>query len=132
MGVAKIKTTLVEFVPIDPSTAPANSIYSDVSNSSTFSNKNSIGDSTAVAAVPDAFAKQARNTTGSTIAANSPVSRSSDGSIVPADSDSAQGQRPIGVTLESIAHNAFGLIGLVGRNISGACKRQRIPRGRLR
>lgn len=120
MGYASIKTKSVEFDPINPGDAKPNSIYVDTLNSNTFSNKNDEGSNQSVAAAPDSFAKQAKNMTGITIPAMTPISRSGDGSIVPADSDAAQGQRPIGVTMEAIAHNSFGLIGLVGKNITDA------------
>lgn len=122
MGSAKIRTAAVVLVPIAPGSAPANSIFSDSSNSNAFTNKTA-GDSVqpvGAVASSDAFAKRAKNMSGETIPANRPVSRVSDGSIVPADSDAAQGQRPIGVTMEEIPHEAFGMVGLVGRNLAGA------------
>jgi hypothetical protein len=120
MGYAIIKTKAVEFEPINPNDARPNSIYVDTLNANTFSNKNDEGTNQTVAAAPDSFAKQAKNMTGVTIPAMTPISRAGDGTIVPADSDAAQGQRPIGVTMEAILHNSFGLIGLVGKNITGA------------
>ncbi len=122
MGSAKIKVSAVILVPVDPDDVPNNSIYSDIGNSNALSNKTSGGTEQAVGAVSssDAFSKMAKNVSGSSIAANLPVSRASDGSIVLADSDAAQGQRPIGVTMEEIPHDSFGLIGLIGRNLPGA------------
>lgn len=118
MGVAKIRTTAIQFDPVDPSTLPVNSIYVDATNGESFSNKTSSG--AEVTAATDAFAKMAKNISGVTIPANYPVSRMSDGSIIAADSDSANGQRPIGVTMQAIPNDTFGLIGLVGRNMAGA------------
>ena len=62
----------------------------------------------------------AKNETGNSIPIHTAVSKSSNGTIVTADSDAAQGQQAIGVTLEQIANNTFGRIGLVGRNVPGA------------
>lgn len=122
MGSAKIKTSAIILVPIPAAQAPANSIFSNSGDSNAFTNKTFSSESIPVGAVSsaDAFAKRARNMTGEELPANVPVSRASDGSVVRADSDAAQGQRPIGVTLEVIADGDYGLVGLVGRNLAGA------------
>jgi len=57
------------------------------------------------------------NNTLSTILAGTPVSKSSDGSVVPASSDTAQGQRFIGIALDPIAVSQQGRVQLVGNNI---------------
>jgi hypothetical protein len=67
------------------------------------------------------FLKQMQNNTGSPIAAGVPVSKKSDGSIVPADSDAADGQAYCGVTSEVIAASGgLGDVAVVGQNIVGA------------
>jgi hypothetical protein len=57
------------------------------------------------------------NNTLDTILAGTPVSKSSNGSIVPAASDTAQGQRFIGITLDPILPTHSGRVHLVGNNI---------------
>jgi len=57
------------------------------------------------------------NNTLDTILAGTPVSKSSDGSIVPAASDTAQGQRFIGIALDPIPSTLQGRIQLVGNNV---------------
>lgn len=120
MGRARFRTEAVVFDPIAGGDAPNNSIYSDSNNANAFSSKSSAGVENPVVAASDAFIKRAQNTTGVSITALKAVSKSTDGSIVLADSDSAQGQRVYGVALETIANNAYGRIGLVGRNVPGA------------
>lgn len=61
--------------------------------------------------------KMMMNTTGSPIAAFTPVAKHSSGSIYPADTDAVTGQKYIGITLAAIAHNAAGPIKTVGDNI---------------
>lgn len=127
MAVAQFKTSCVVLDPIAGAAAPANSIYSDSDNAGAFTNKSQGGEDTAVGAgsSSDAFAKLAKNTSGSTIPAGTAVSKSTaDGSIVPADSDAAQGQQVIGITSAGIANGAFGIINLVGRNIPGCLSGQ--------
>lgn len=121
MAVAQIKTTAVVLDPISSASAPANSLYSDSGNAGVFTNKSQGGTPTAVGAgsASDSFAKLAKNTTGSTIALGTAVSKASDGSIVPADSDAAQGQQVYGITSAAILNNAFGVVYLVGRNVPG-------------
>lgn len=68
-------------------------------------------------AVPQS--KQMVNGSGSPIAANVMVSKKSDGSIVVADSDSVDGQQPVGVTAESIANGSSGTVITFGPNIPG-------------
>lgn len=60
------------------------------------------------------------NNSGATIAINKPVSIAADGSIVLADSDSVDGQEPIGITLAAINNASAGLVALFGRNMPGA------------
>jgi len=64
--------------------------------------------------------KSMQNKSGATIDAGKPVSKKADGSIVPADSDSADGQTFVGITVDSIADDATGDVYLVGQNIPGA------------
>ena len=56
----------------------------------------------------------------SAIPINTPVSKKTDGTIVPADSDAADGQVFIGITSEEIASGSQGIVKLVGQNITGA------------
>lgn len=55
-----------------------------------------------------------------TIVANTPVSKVSDGTIVPADSDSVNGQQMIGIAKENILLGGTGEVYLFGQNIPGA------------
>jgi hypothetical protein len=66
------------------------------------------------------FVKVMQNGSGSTIAAGVPVSKKSDGTIVPADSDAASGQVFVGITNASIANGATGDVTIIGPNIAGA------------
>jgi len=65
------------------------------------------------------FEKSMRNDHGSAIQIGMPVSITSNGAVVPGDSDAAEGQQPVGIALEVIAPNAFGKIALFGRNLAG-------------
>jgi len=65
------------------------------------------------------FEKMMKNTDTNPMPIGMPVSITSTGSIVPGDSDSADGQQPVGITLETIAVGEFGKVALYGRNIAG-------------
>ena len=64
-------------------------------------------------------AKRMVNQSGALIPSGKMVSKKSDGSIVVADSDSLDGQQPIGVTSETIADSSDGLVITFGPNIPG-------------
>jgi len=64
--------------------------------------------------------KSMQNLSGSDIAAGSPISKKSDGSIMQADSDGLGSQSFVGIALAPILDGNLGNIALVGANISGA------------
>jgi len=62
--------------------------------------------------------KQMVNNTGSAIPTGTPISKKSDGSIVPCDSDHPDGQAFIGIALDAIpALGGVGRVNLIGRNL---------------
>lgn len=67
----------------------------------------------------EAFEKPMVNGDVATIPAGKPVSIKGDGSYVLGDSDSADGQEPVGITLASVAVSAVGSVALFGRNMPG-------------
>lgn len=69
---------------------------------------------------PTSLEKEMENGHGSTISAGTPISKLSNGKIVPADSDAANGQKFCGITKESIPTSGTGLVFLPGPNIVGA------------
>lgn len=121
MTIAKMKVSALVFDPIPAASAPANSLYSDSGNAGTFTNKAPGGTPVPVGeSVASALIKVMQNLSGATILAGKPVSKKSDGSIVAGDSDAADGQQLIGISLEEILDTETGNVALFGQNIPNA------------
>lgn len=101
---------------------PNNSLWVDSSDLYKVKLKNALGVSYSLNEItPDTFmVKAMQSSHGSTIPQGVPVSKKTDGTIVPTDSDTVTTKRFIGVTAEAIAPAAVGQVHLVGPNVVGA------------
>lgn len=107
--------------PHDSATAEDGELYRDSTNTDALTDKTTGGSDTQIgAASSDAlFNKIKKNGSAEILPINTPISLTGNGSIVRADSDAAEGQKAIGVTLEEIAIGAFGKVLLFGANMRG-------------
>ena len=122
MTVAKIKVSAVSFQQIETNSAEDGDLYRSASAAGALSEKTLVGDESAIGAASsaDIMIKTMQNLTGQTIAARTPVAKLADGSIIEADSDGANQQTVIGITLEDIDDEATGRVALIGPNVVNA------------
>lgn len=119
---AKIKGSASTMEPSTPASAPVGSIFVDVTNSNALSFKSTGGTVITVGAVSssDIMSKLKKNMSGFEILINTPVALKPDGSIAAADNDGLNVQVVIGISQETIAHDAYGRVMLNGPNATGA------------
>jgi hypothetical protein len=114
---AKFRSAALIFDPQDPANVPNGAIFMDASNTDAFTTKTTGGDEQQVSGTTqDILTKVKKNMTGTTIPINTSIALFSDGTIKIADADEVGTRIVIGVTLEAIAHEAFGRILLIGPN----------------
>lgn len=113
---AKIKVTALVLVPTTEEDAPNNSIFVDQSTGQVKTKSNGNG-STSISQI---LTKLKKNGHSGQIGIGVPVSLLPSGLFVPTDSDLAQGQKFIGITLDISEPNEFSNIHLVGSNVINA------------
>lgn len=122
---AKLRTEAVVMHPIDPATnpPPAGSMFIDSTNNNAISTQSTTQNTPPAAvntAATNVFKKLKKSVHTAIIPAKTPISLTPSGGIVPADSDAAQGQQPIGFTDASVNPNEFVSCTLYGPNCEGA------------
>lgn len=109
--------------PLDPATLPNNAVYVDQS-SGALSNKATTGSTSAIgqgsASTDSLFTKVMHNLSGVTIAANMPVAKKTDGSIISAAAGITGDMVLIGVAQAAIQNNSQGNVITIGPNVLGA------------
>lgn len=117
---AKIRTDGVILNPVAAAGLPNNSLFVDVADSNKFKNKNDAGTSLPVESSLSLYSKTMQSGLVGVIPINTPVSKRADGKIVPADSDEADGQQPVGITMVAFPNvDALGAIHLFAPNVGG-------------
>jgi hypothetical protein len=116
-----VKVNFFVMTPMTPGTAPNGSIFLDSTNGNalTIKNTNGVIEEVTSSSSTNLFIKQM--VASGPIAIKKPVSKRSDGKIQQADSDAAQGQAFVGVSLDSAAADGDVIqVLLVGANIENA------------
>lgn len=118
--VARIRTEAIQFEPIPGgSVSVNNAIFVDSSNANALTSKTSGGSLEEIGAAESSMFKKEMQC-ASPIRVGKPVSKTSTGKIVEADSDLAGGQKPCGFSLVEFAiADDKGLIFTVGPNLPG-------------
>lgn len=117
---AKIRTDAVLFNPINPAGLENNSLLADFNDNNLLKTKDNSGNLQLIQSPLTLFTKVMQSGFVGTILAGTPVSKTSSGKIIPADSDAIGGQEPIGITL--VIFNALddiGTIHLFAPNVQG-------------
>lgn len=122
MPYAKIRTQGVVLEPQASAGALNGELYRNSDNANAFTDKTTGGTNTPVgaAAADSLFTKIKKNNSGVSIADGVTVSLKSDGNIMAADADHAEGQKVIGIASGVIANNSFGTVKLFYPNIANA------------
>lgn len=114
------KSKFISIVPSTPASVPNNTIFIDSTNSNQATFKDGTGNVGVIGAVSSSniFIKQMQASVAMPI--NTPVSKLANGKIVHADSDAANGQEYVGITLAGAAIDGLVSVILPGANIVGA------------
>ena len=114
------KSKFISMIPSTPASVPNSTIFIDSLNSNQASFKDGTGNVGVIGAVSasNIFIKQMQSS--EIIAINQPVAKLSNGKIVKADADAANGQVYIGITMASVIADDLVSVLLVGANITGA------------
>lgn len=115
------KSRFLSIIPSTPASVPNNTVFIDSTNTNQASFKDQSGNVAVIGAVSatNIFIKEMQASVP--IPVNTPVSKLSNGKIVPADSDAANGQNYVGITLNAaLVADALVQILLPGANVAGA------------
>lgn len=116
---AKLRTDAVVLNPTTSASLPNNSMFSDSADGNILKNKDNSG-STQTVVASSLFNKTMQSGFVGIIAAGVPVSKTSDGRIIPADADGAGAQEPIGISLVPFySYDDLGAVHLFAPNVSG-------------
>lgn len=119
---AKIKTDVLQLVPVHQNAAPTGSVFLNKDNSNALSTKTTGGVTVQIgasAASADLMIKSKKNVTGVEIPAYQRVALLPDGSVCLADSNNAAAMTDIGVSMDPIPNDTFGRVLLNGANAQG-------------
>ena len=117
---AKLRVDTLVLEPRLAAGVPNGVIFND-SVSGEITQKSTSGASSTVGSSDSSFRKQMQSGFVGSIASGTTVSKRSDGKIVPADSDGAGTQQPIGIAIDTFsALDSLGIVLLIGPNAVGA------------
>jgi hypothetical protein len=119
MSLIGFKAKFINLEPTTPASVPNETFFVDSTNDDKATFKDTLGNLIVIGgAATNLFIKQMQASVA--IGINQPVSKLPNGKIVPADSDSSDGQEYIGITLGSALADELVDVLLPGANIVGA------------